>query len=414
VIGSAFFFCIDHGYPLMLAITRPGAAGAVPGWAIGAIAGAALVGGAAELTRRFAPEAVGSGIQEIEGTLSGLRPALRWRRIVPVKFVGGVMAMASGMILGREGPTIQIGGAVGAAIGARGGSDEYECKTLIAAASGAGLAVAFNAPLGGILFVIEELRDKFSITPIALNGVVVATLAATETGILILDPGRLLPITLFEAATWRDLALAVPFAALVGVYAAAFNTSIPRAQDLLRALARRGGRLPVAMTIGGTIGVLVALLPDATGGGEALAQRLLTQPPALSMLLVLLVLRTMIFPLCYASGTPGGIFAPQLAAGALLGLLFTEVVAAAVPGLIAEPGIFAVAGMAGLLAATVGAPLTGAILIAEMSGNYLLLPMMLVVAAVASVVAGSFGCRPIYDVLLERTLRSPTPVKVDP
>lgn len=414
VIGSAFFFCIDHGYALLLAIARPDAAGAVPGWAIGAIAGAGLVGGAAEMARRFAPEAAGSGIQEIEGTLAGLRPPLRWWRIVPVKFVGGVMAMAAGMILGREGPTIQIGGAVGAAIGGRWGSDEYDYKTLIAAASGAGLAVAFNAPLGGILFVVEELRDKFSITPIALNGVVVATLAATETGILILNPGRLLPITVFEAATWRDLALAVPFAAVVGAYGAAFNALIPRAQDMLRALAQRIGLLPVAMTIGGAIGVLLSLLPDATGGGEGLALQLLAQPPALSMLLVLLVLRTMIFPVCYASGTPGGIFAPQLAVGALLGLLFSGALAAVLPGMTSGPGIFAVAGMAGLLAATVGAPLTGAMLVAEMSGNYLLLPMMLVVAAVASVVAGSLGCRPIYDVLLERTLRSPAPVKVEP
>ena len=95
-------------------------------------------------------------------------------------------------------------------------------------------------------------------------------------------------------------------------------------------------------------------------------------------------------------------------------LTFSAALAAGLPGMTSGPGIFAVAGMAGLLAATVGAPLTGAMLVAEMSGNYLLLPMMLVVAAVASVVAGSLGCRPIYDVLLERTLRSPAPVKVEP
>lgn len=286
VTGSAFFFCIDHGYALVMAITRPGAAGAVSGWVIGAIAGAALVGGAVLLTQRFAPEVAGSGIQEIEGTLSGRRPPLRWWQIVPVKFVGGAMAMAAGLILGREGPTIQIGGAAGAAVGDLARCDDYDRKTLIAAASGAGLAVAFNAPLGGILFVIEELRDKFSISPIALNGVVVATLAATETGILILDPGRLLPIALYRAANWRDLGLAVPFAIIVGVYAAAFNASIPRAQDLLRALAKRIGRLPLAMAIGGASGVLVALVPEATGGGEALVARLLTHPSALSLVLI--------------------------------------------------------------------------------------------------------------------------------
>jgi CIC family chloride channel protein len=406
LIGSAFFFCIENGYALLLAITRPGAVGGVPGWAIGGTVGAVLVGLAAVLTQRFAPETTGSGIQEIEGTLSGLRPPLRWRRIIPIKFAGGVMAMAAGMILGREGPTIHIGGAVGAAVGAVFRADEYDGKTLIAATSGAGLAVAFNAPLGGILFVVEELRDKFSITPIALNGVVVASLAATIAGVLILDPGRLLPIIVFDAARWHELALTVPLAAFLGIYAALFNALIPKAQDTLAVLTNRVGRLGVALTVGGGIGILLALFPDATGGGEALALLLLTHPPSLLLLIILLFLRTILFPICYASGTPGGIFAPQLAVGTLLGLLYAEALTAVYPELIAEPGMFAVAGMAGLLAATVGAPLTGAVLIAEMSGNYLLLPMMLVSAAVASLVAASLGSRPIYDVLLERTLRS--------
>lgn len=409
LLGSAFFFCIGHGYALLLTITRPGAMGLVPGWAIGAVIGAALVGLSVVLTHRFAPETTGSGIQEIEGTLSGLRPPLRWRRIIPVKFTCGVLAMAAGMILGREGPTIHMGGAVGAAVAALSKADDYDGKALVAAASGAGLAVAFNAPLGGILFVVEELRDKFSITPIVLNGVIVASLAASITGIFILDPGRLLPITVYHAIRWHDLALAVPLAAILGLYAALFNASIPWAQDALRVVAERIGRLPIALLIGGTIGALAGLLPEATGGGEALTLHFLTHPPAMLLLFFLLVLRTLLFPLCYAAGTPGGIFAPQLAAGTLLGLLYGEAVAVLFPGLITEPAMFAVAAMAGLLAATVGAPLTGAVLIAEMTGNYLLLPMMLVCSAVASVVAGSLGSRPIYDILLERTLRSASP-----
>ena len=269
LLGSAFFFCIGHGYALLLMITSPGAMGAVPGWAIGAVVGAALVGLSVFLTHRFAPETTGSGIQEIEGTLSGLRPPLRWHRIIPVKFICGVLAMAAGMILGREGPTIHMGGAVGAAVAALSKADDYNGKALVAAASGAGLAVAFNAPLGGILFVVEELRDKFSITPIVLNGVIVASMAASITGILILDPGRLLPITVFEEARWVDVALAMPLAAILGLYAALFNASIPWAQDALGVVAARIGRLPLALLIGGTIGALAGVLPEATGGGEA-------------------------------------------------------------------------------------------------------------------------------------------------
>ena len=409
LLGSAFFFCIGHGYALLLMITGPGATGAVPGWAIGAMVGAALVGLSVSVTHRFAPETPGSGIHEIEGTLSGLRPPLRWPRIIPVKFICGVMAMAAGMILGREGPTIHMGGAVGAAVAALFRADDYNGKALVAAASGAGLAVAFNAPLGGILFVVEELRDKFSITPIVLNGVIVASMASSITGILVLDPGRLLPITVFDEIHWLDLVLATPLAAILGLYAALFNASIPWAQDALRVVAERIGRLPLALLIGGTIGALAGLLPEATGGGEVLTLHFLTHPPAIVLLFSLLLLRTLLFPLCYAAGTPGGIFAPQLAAGTLLGLLYAEAVAALFPGLITEPAMFAVAAMAGLLAATVGAPLTGAVLIAEMTGNYLLLPMMLVYSAVASLVAASLGSRPIYDILLERTLRSASP-----
>jgi CIC family chloride channel protein len=115
---------------------------------------------AAELVRRFAPEAGGSGVQELEGALGGRRP-VRWRRVLPVKFLGGAIALGSGAVLGREGPTVQMGGAVGAMVGDRLGLGEDDRHVLVAAGAAAGLAAAFNAPLSGILFVLEEMRRHF-------------------------------------------------------------------------------------------------------------------------------------------------------------------------------------------------------------------------------------------------------------
>ena len=113
------------------------------------------------LVRRFAPEAGGSGIPEIEGALEELRP-VRWWRVLPVKFIGGMGTLGAGMVLGREGPTVQLGGNVGRMV-----LDIFRMRgtearhTLLATGAAAGLSAAFNAPLAGILFIIEEMRPQF-------------------------------------------------------------------------------------------------------------------------------------------------------------------------------------------------------------------------------------------------------------
>jgi CIC family chloride channel protein len=127
------------------------------------------------LTRRYAPEAAGSGIPHLEAVLHRIRD-LRWRRLLPVKFAGGVMAIGSGLALGREGPTVQMGGAVGAAIARLLGTSERERLTLISAGAGAGLAAAFNAPLSGLVFVLEEVRRDFQ--PIVFGAAFLAAAVA--------------------------------------------------------------------------------------------------------------------------------------------------------------------------------------------------------------------------------------------
>jgi CIC family chloride channel protein len=148
----------------------------------------------------------------------------------------------------------------------------------------------------------------------------------------------------------------------------------------------------------------VRLSPELTGGGEEFSIQILAAPQTAEWLLVVLLLRTVIFPISYASGTPGGIFAPQLAFGALLGLLYGFAVGMLMPQLHLEGGRYAVSGMAALLTATVRAPLTGLALVVEMTGNYPLTLMALLTSVVADVTATLLAGKPVYETLLARTI----------
>ncbi|HCN7207888.1 TPA: H(+)/Cl(-) exchange transporter ClcA, partial [Escherichia coli] len=131
------------------------------------------------LVRKYAPEAGGSGIPEIEGALEDQRP-VRWWRVLPVKFFGGLGTLGGGMVLGREGPTVQIGGNIGRMV-----LDIFRLKgdearhTLLATGAAAGLAAAFNAPLAGILFIIEEMRPQFRYTLISIKAVFIGVIMST-------------------------------------------------------------------------------------------------------------------------------------------------------------------------------------------------------------------------------------------
>ena len=143
------------------------------------------------------------------------------------------------------------------------------------------------------------------------------------------------------------------------------------------------------------------MAPEFVGGGEALIKTILPHSPAIPMLLLLLAVLTFA---SYAAGTPGGIFAPMLALGTLIGLAYGLGVQAVFPHLTMHAGAFAVAAMGGLFAATVRAPLTGIVLVAELTGSFELLSAMVLTCLTASITAQSLGSKPVYDLLLSRTL----------
>ena len=371
------------------------------GWLAPVLYGAVGATLAVALVRRYAPEAGGSGIPHIEAVLHRLRE-LRWRRVLPVKLLGGTVAIGAGLALGREGPTVQMGGAVGAAVAERLGSASRERLTLIAAGAGAGLAAAFNAPLAGLVFVLEEVQRDFR--PMVFGA---AFVAAAVADILARLAGTQLPVFTIPSYAVPPLAALPAFAVLgiaSGLVGVGFNRSLLRTLNLFGRLDGRAILVGAAL-VGAMAGLGAWLAPDVGGGGHGLTEAALVGGVALGAIPVLFGLRLALTLASYGTGAPGGIFAPLLALGALLGLAAGDLTQRLAPAVVPQPAVFAVVGMAALFTAVVRAPLTGIVLIVEMTGNYNQMLPLLVACFCAYAVAEGLRDLPIYEALLQRDLR---------
>ncbi len=406
VLASAFRLALEHGERWRdWAIVHAGQWGLPVAIAIGVATGALGVW----LVRRFAPHASGSGIPQLKSIL--LRESEpEWRRLLPVKFFGGLLTTAGGFALGREGPTVQMGSGIGHAVSEwfKVRQGEGERRALMSAGAGAGLGAAFNAPLSGVVFVLEELHGNF--TPVmfvaaflaSVSGDVVARLLTSELPVFHLS-GLIAP----GVAT-------VPWAALLGVLAGAFGVFFNRALLLTLDFRDRAVRWPGWM-LGGAVGAIVGLtawlVPSLAGSGGSLVQAALAGQIALGVLPLFIIARFCLTMVSYSSGAAGGIFAPLLGLGALGGLLFGAGVHAVVPhgaaGL--TPAVYCVLGMGATFTAIVRAPLTGIVLMIELTGVYGFMLPLLVACLTAYGVAEVLGNTPIYEAL---RLRSRSAVRV--
>ena len=404
LVGAAFHALLDQAGRLRSDAQGLLDGAPVPGWLVLMGLGALTLVGAGWLVRRFAPETAGSGIQEVEAILAGDR-RLRWWRVLPVKFFGGVLAVGSGLVLGREGPTVHTGAALGqmAAEGLR--LDQRQQRSLVAAGAGAGLAAAFNAPLAAIVFVIEELREHFEYGFASVQSVILASCVAVAVSGWLLGQGPVLPVPAVAIPPVWALPLFVLLGIAIGALGVVFNAMLLGSVRLFKGLRGRYGLLPTALS-GMALGALVWFLPQTVGGGESLVESLIHQPLPLLALVLLLALRLLTTVGSYGQGLPGGIFAPLLALGTIAGAAFDVLMQGLDPGSVLSPGLFAVAAMGALFAATVRAPLTGIILAIELTGaGDLVLPVILT-CLTATFAAEALGGRPIYSLLLAESERA--------
>ena len=281
------------------------------------------------LVRTFAPEAKGSGIPNVEAALRGEASAPSML-LIPVKFIGGVLGMGAGLALGREGPTVQMGACIGHFFGAAFRRNADDIKALLAAGAGAGLATAFSAPLGGAIFVLEELLRRFD------NRTTIVTLCASGSAITV--AGMLLgnepefQVGPLPYAGFETVPVFIVLGAVAGCLGVAYNHTLLGALTAAERLGRWWSADVRAMLIGAVVGLLAWFGPGLVGGGDVIAQRTLAGGDSLLLVGCVFLIRFGLGPVSYAAGTPGGIFAPMLVLGAQSGLILGTVFCRWFPG----------------------------------------------------------------------------------
>jgi CIC family chloride channel protein len=401
LVAALFRLALDHGDNFRDALVGWAQGWQLPGFVLVVAPCAAAVAVAAWLVRGYAPHASGSGIPHVEAVLRGeLRQAPY--RLIWVKFVGGLLAIGSGLALGREGPSVQMGASLANLFGETFRRNGDDCKMLLAAGAGAGLATAFNAPIGGAVFVLEELARRFD------TRITIATLGASAGAIAV---ARVLlgdrPDFYVEPVPYPSFGT-LPFYLALGIIAGCLGVAYNRTILATLAVAERLRGWPAearAAVVGAVVGLVAWFLPALVGGGDAITQRTLDGSETAATVSAVFLVRFALGPLSYAAGTPGGLFAPILVLGAQSGFLFANFCYPWFPDITPSAMALAVVGMAAFFTTVVRAPLTGIILVIEMTASFTLFLPMLGACFAAMLVPTLLRSAPIYDSLRERTLK---------
>ncbi len=370
-------------------------------WVLPILFGVIGIGIALFLVKKFAPETSGSGVQEIEGALDGIRP-LRWKRVLPVKFIAALFSLGSGLLLGREGPTIQIGANVGKMIKDVFKHSDEKTNPLVSAGAAAGLASAFNAPLAGVIFVIEEMHGHFRYTFFSVAAIMVASGTADFVVRILVGTDPVIKMMVFPTPPLSSIWLFIVLGFLFSLVGYIFNKLLIRSLDFFSNLSKIA--MVLSAIVAGLVIVVVGMFyPKMIGGGYSTIRTVLDHSYTLQFLIILFIGRLLLTIFSYGTGVPGGIFAPLLALGVVFGMLFGNIMQHYFPELISYTEVYAVAGMAGIFASTVRAPLTGLVLAIEMTSNFELILPLIITTVTASLVTAQLGNQPIYTTLLERT-----------
>lgn len=357
-----------------------------------------VVGGliAGLITQKIAPDARGSGIPQVKYVLNSSGSTIRLRTAV-VKFVGGVLAIGSGLSLGREGPSIQIGAALGSKINATLGGRHR--KRAIASGAGAGLAAAFNTPIAGVLFVIEELDKNFSSA--ALGPAIVASVTAVFTFRIIYGDFFAYHFQSYCPVT----TLTLPLFVLLGIISAIIGTYFQRSLLWsMRTYAKYFVNIPMwswGAIAGLVTGITGIWIPEALGSGHTTLENVLAGTYTWTFIPIIFIAKYLLTMVAYGSRVPGGFFAPALILGAALGSVYGHALNILIPSLNIEPASFAFVGMGAFFTAIARAPITSIIMLFELTGNYQLVLPLMFGCIIANLAAEKLKQGSIYENILE-------------
>ncbi|WP_042379806.1 chloride channel protein [Streptacidiphilus melanogenes] len=350
------------------------------------------------LVQRFAREARGHGVPEVMYAV-----ARRGGRIAPQ--VAGVKALASALCIGgggsvgREGPIVQIGSALGSTLGQIAKLSESRIKMLVACGAAGGIAATFNAPLAGVFFAMELILRDFAAESFGM--VVLSSVTASVIGRSILGNTAFITLPAFHVQHLAQYALFALLGLLAGFVGVGFNKVLYRIEDACDAVWR--GPEWARPAVGGLLlGLLLLALPEMYGVGYPVLEHALGGGYALLFLLALLAGKMIATSLTIGIGGSGGVFAPSLFIGAMLGSAFGQGAHQLMPSIAGSAAAYGIVGMGAVFAGAARAPITAVVILFELTGEYsIILPLMAAIV-IATMVSRRLSYENIYTAKLMR------------
>ncbi|MGY0393944.1 ClC family H(+)/Cl(-) exchange transporter [Fusobacterium sp. SYSU M8D902] len=360
-----------------------------------------LIGLFVDYISRKYPKISGSGIPQVKGILLRQLDYCKWLQELIAKFIAGLMSIGAGLSLGREGPSVQLGSYIGFGMTKIFDRDTIEKKYLVTSGASAGLSGAFGAPLSGVIFALEELH-KF-ISAKLLICTFLASIASDFVGrrIFGMNPSfDLIALYPKNMNPYYQFILYILLGVIIAFFGKLFTVTLIKVQDRFKSI-----KLPRWVKISfvmSTSFLFCYFLPEVTGGGHELVEEMAGGNRTIQLLMIIFIVKLFFTALCYATGFAGGIFLPMLVLGAIIGKIYgLTLIKYFDIGIGAVPH-FMVLGMAGYFVAVVRAPITGAVLILEMTGNLDHLLALVTVSVIAYYVTELLGLEPVYEILFER------------
>ncbi len=351
----------------------------------------------APITYRLAKEARGHGVPEVMLAVA-LRGGIIRPLIALAKSIASSVCIGSGGSAGREGPIVQIGSALGSTVGQMFKMSGERVKILVGCGAAAGISATFNAPIAGVLFALEIILGDFTIyafSPVILSSVVATIISRAFLGNY---PAFLVPhydlVSVWEMPMYMGLGL------LAGFFSVLFIKTLYKFEDIFEAW--RINDLLKPLLGGLMLGIIGVFYPQLFGVGYEAIGAALHEQMVIWLLILLVFLKIIATSLTLGSGGSGGIFAPSLFMGAMLGGFFGNLVHLAFPQITATPGAYALVGMSALVAGTTHAPITAMLIIFEMTGDYrIILPLMLA-SVISTLLSNRLHRESIYTLKLSR------------
>jgi CIC family chloride channel protein len=348
------------------------------------------------LIYKFAPEAKGHGVPEVMASIMQKGGRIR-PRVAIVKAITSSITIGTGGSVGREGPMIQIGSSIGSTIGQVLNLSTRRTKTLIGCGAAAGIAAAFNAPIAGILFSLELLLMDFSadkLIPVALSSVLSTTISRNIEGNF-----AAFSVPLYSTQSIYELIFYLILGVLSGIVSFLFIKVLYFSEDLFD----KKLKIPsyIKPFLGGILlGCIAIFFPQILGMGYDVMNIAMQGKMLITVSLVLIFVKILATSITLGSGSSGGIFAPSLFMGAMLGSMFGGLIQNVFPGVTAGPGAYALVAMAGLVAGTTRAPITAIIIVFEMTADYHVILPLVIVCVISTYVSAKFSRESIYTLKL--------------